>query len=141
MPSTELVIGFTGTQQGMTASQLEELTDYLARAKVYADIKHLRPVFRHGDCIGADDEAARTARWLGYYIIAHPSTIEKKRAYSNANETLKAKPPLERNRDIVDLSHYMVATPKEEQETLRSGTWATIRYARKCGKPPHIIPP
>ena len=38
---------------------------------------------------------------------------------------------LERNHDIVDETDMLIATPGEEQEVQRSGTWATIRYARK----------
>lgn len=41
------------------------------------------------------------------------------------------KPPLVRNHDIVDSTELLIACPKEQVEVLRSGTWATIRYARK----------
>lgn len=125
----------------MDASQCERLEAYLRQALAYAKAKGLRPVFRHGDCIGADDQAGRMAYWLGFFVITHPSTFEKKRAYSPAFEVRQPKPPLDRNRDIVDLSHYMVATPKEDAETVRSGTWATIRYTRKQQKYIEIIYP
>jgi hypothetical protein len=32
-----------------------------------------------------------------------------------------------------------VACPRTDQEQRRSGTWATVRYARKVGKPVLII--
>lgn len=140
----DLIIGFTGTQRGMTASQLEELTVYLRAAYNYSRDTGLRAVFLHGDCIGADDEAARTAKWIGFYVIAHPPSNPKKRALCPANDKVcTAKPYLERNHDIVDGAQYMVATPKgtEGESGLHSGTWATIRYAQLKNKPPFIIWP
>ena len=50
---------------------------------------------------------------------------------------LDPRPYLARNRDIVDASDLMLACPAEQQEVLRSGTWATIRYALKRDK--HLI--
>jgi len=35
----------------------------------------------------------------------------------------------------------MIATPGEVDEQLRSGTWSTVRFARKQGKPVHVILP
>jgi hypothetical protein len=51
------------------------------------------------------------------------------------------KPYLVRNHDMVDQSEFLIGTPGEEQEVLRSGTWATIRYARKLKRPILIILP
>jgi predicted Rossmann fold nucleotide-binding protein DprA/Smf involved in DNA uptake len=58
--------------------------------------------------------------------------------------TLVMHPPrsfLERNHDIVDASEVLVAIPKETEEVLRSGTWATIRYAHKLRRRVMIIYP
>ena len=46
---------------------------------------------------------------------------------------------LERNRDIVDACDILIACPRTLKEELRSGTWATVRYARKVGKPVAIL--
>ncbi len=46
---------------------------------------------------------------------------------------LESKPYLERNRDIVDASEVLIACPSTREEVMRSGTWATVRYARKKG--------
>lgn len=141
----DLTVGFTGTQEGMTARQCDLLEEYLRGALEYARASNLRPVFRHGDCIGSDDQAATMARWLGFHVVAHPCTIEAKRSYNpNSNVVLAPQPPLDRNKIIVRNSDWMVATPKEEfreQEPVRSGTWATIRYARKLEKHVTIIFP
>jgi hypothetical protein len=53
------------------------------------------------------------------------------------------KPPLERNRIMVDREDvgYIIGTPKEPHYTVRSGTWHTLNYARKRKKPYTMIPP
>jgi hypothetical protein len=43
--------------------------------------------------------------------------------------------------DIVVESELLIATPKEVKEQLRSGTWATVRRARKVGIPIILITP
>jgi hypothetical protein len=49
--------------------------------------------------------------------------------------------PLIRNRLIAARCDALLATPAEPDEVLRSGTWSTIRYARKEGKPITLILP
>jgi len=51
------------------------------------------------------------------------------------------RPPLVRNRDIVDATDMLIAAPATRKEVLRSGTWATIRYAKKMKKWIYIIYP
>jgi len=48
---------------------------------------------------------------------------------------------LERNRAIVDETDILLAAPLESEEQLRSGTWATVRYARKQHKTVLVIFP
>jgi hypothetical protein len=43
--------------------------------------------------------------------------------------------PTSRNHDIVDETELLIACPGELAEAVRSGTWATVRYARKLGRP------
>ncbi len=149
--SDTLTIGFTGTQQGMTYRQKEEVRMYLFRAAAWSGGRY-KCIFRHGDCIGADEQAARIARELGYYVIAHPPLNPKKRSLHlsagrwvlgcDANdEELEPKPYLDRNRDVVDHSNYMIACPKESDEQLRSGTWTTWRYSTVRGVHITLITP
>lgn len=96
--------------------------------------------FHHGDCKGADSEAHDIARVLGGRVVVHPPFDGRARARRAGNETREPKPYLSRNRDIVDETELLIATP-EGPEHLRSGTWSTIRYARSRGRVIHIVHP
>jgi hypothetical protein len=92
-----------------------------------------RVVFHHGDCVGADRQAHIMVRALygpSALIVVHPPIDSKKRAFSAGDIIRERKPYIERNHDIVDDSHYLLAAPllPEEQQP-RSGTWETWRYA------------
>lgn len=49
--------------------------------------------------------------------------------------------PLARNRTIVRRGDRLLAFPATEEEELRSGTWMTVRFARKLGRPVTIVTP
>lgn len=131
-----MIVGFTGTQVGMTKEQLT------AVEAILGDTYDVVTEFHHGHCIGADEEAAAIAQSLGIQIIAHPGDIVEKWAKFPlpGNIFLKPKPNLKRNHDIVDVCELLVATPKGPPQ-LRSGTWATIRYADKVGRKVIIVKP
>ena len=143
MISNPVHFGFTGTRQGLDSYQHHELLVFLQVFKRWHDTCHIvPPVFHHGDAIGADDQAASTAAWCGYYVVGHPCTIFNQRAYNMNNRVvLTPKSPLDRNHDIVDMADYIIACPATEKEEQRSGTWATIRYAKKMGKRITLITP
>ena len=61
--------------------------------------------------------------------------------YSDGNEILPEKEYIERNHDVVDTCDLLIAMPNTELEVVRSGTWATIRYARKLKKVIVILEP
>lgn len=128
-------IGFTGTQVGMTAKQKEMF------ALLICDFNG--EWFNHGDCVGADADAHLIVReFSDRNIRIHPPKISNKRAFmQHATEIMAPDEYLTRNRMIVDMSDVLVATPAQEEEQLRSGTWSTIRYAKKTGKPVVIIYP
>lgn len=132
------MIGFTGTQNGMTQKQVFEVIDYLSDAlKAHRDVEVI-----HGDCIGADFQFDQMAIELGIGRNICPSFISEKRNYSEKTGALVAcnpTHPLVRNEFIVAQASVMLATPKEDSEVLRSGTWATIRHARKTLAPDKLI--
>jgi hypothetical protein len=128
-----MIVGFTGTQKGMTENQRINLIEYM---RVYAK------EFHHGDCIGSDSEAHEEVKKLRIPIVIHPSIKENKRAFCKGYSYLKKrKSYVERNCDIVDSCEVLIACPKSEKEELRSGTWATVRYARRVGKMVVILNP
>lgn len=143
-------VGFTGTREGMTNAQAARFKELLAE---------LTPDELHqGCCIGADDEATvffasyATNRLLEGFepvrIVGYPSDIPSttsKNAVTWCDELKEPKPPLERDKDIVDAltesEDVLFATPKGMAEERRSGTWFTVRYARKHGKRIVVIYP
>ncbi len=119
-------VGFTGTQAGMTTPQLQSFQALLQLVK--------SAKLHHGDCIGADAQAHDTATNLEMPIVIHPPLEDRKRAFKWSDVVRPARAYLDRNHDIVDETDVLLATPKESLEVLRSGTWATVRYAYKQGK-------
>lgn len=128
-----VAFGFTGTQQTLPVAQAEAL------GGVLGGLEHDGYIWMHnGDCIGADAFAAKLWRELGGHIWLHPPGISTKRAFFLLNMSDRSenpKPYRERNQDIVDSGELLVACPKEMWEELRSGTWMTVRMARKKGLP------
>lgn len=118
-----MVLGFTGTQVGMTDAQKLEVTRIISILNPDMAI--------HGDCIGADAEFDTIVKGVGAFVVIRPSNILDKRAHCSAFKTYPAEDPLVRNHKIVDDSNIMIACPKTMTEELRSGTWATIRYTKK----------
>lgn len=110
-------IGFTGTRHGMSLHQIDEFTTLL--------MQHNPTEFRLGMCEGADMEAHAIVNQLipSCKIIPLPGVPG---TY------------LKRNREIVDNSDLLIAAPLQNThpETKHAGgTWYTIDYAHKQGKP------
>ena len=127
-------VGFTGTREGMTPEQkgsFQKLIKDLGVTELH-----------HGDCVGADSDAHDLS---SVYIECHihPCYFSHMRAYKETKPEFvyPIKPPLERNKDIVNFSDALIATPKESYQVLRSGTWSTIRYANAIGKQVYLIIP
>ena len=133
-------IGFTGTRQGMTDAQSNAFEELFV--KLFHQDLSVRE-FHHGDCIGSDEEADALVRVEpGVFLHVHPCNLFRQRAYTTGDFEYTEMPPLKRNREIVDATEVLIATPSDTKEIFRgSGTWATVRYARKQGRKIHIIFP
>lgn len=130
-------IGFTGTREGMSDFQKRTFETVMYAAVLQGDVV----VLHHGDCKGADAEAHDIALKLGCGIIIHPPVKRIMRAYcQGANEIMPPEDYLERDQCIVNSCIGMIAAPKSDKEELRSGTWYTIRYARKMNKRVILLP-
>jgi hypothetical protein len=111
----------------MTHQQIEAMDRVLLRVGL-GNIE----AFHHGDCVGADAEAHAIALERSLRIYLHPPDVDAKRAFCpEASFTFAPRPYLERNRAIVNACRVLIAAPSQSAEVLRSGTWATVRYARR----------
>lgn len=126
-------IGITGTHVGCTSEQHAALEAFIVSLQARR--------LDHGDCIGVDKEAAVIAKRAGMHVVCHPPTNEIRRAFAPSDEIRPAKPYLVRDRDIVDETSMLIGVPRLAQEELRSGTWATIRYAVKQNRTVYLINP
>jgi hypothetical protein len=125
-------IGFSGTQMGMSDEQKSLLTSLLRNLKEKSGFSTLI----HGDCIGSDSQAHKIAKDLGFKIEIFPPKVSSKRAFCGEGDDIihDKEDYLVRNRLIVDSSDFLIAATKSSKEELRSGTWSTVRYARKRKK-------
>lgn len=124
-------VGFTGTRRGMTLIQLESVASLLS---ALVTVSQQQTFLHHGGCHGADRDMHDIFGFPTRTII-YPSSHEqwewaqKQRAYL----VCPIMAPLDRNRLIVAAANVMIATPAQRNELSRgSGTWATIRYARRA---------
>lgn len=134
MPVMPTFIVWVSTQKGTTHRQRQQVTILLIRLN--ATEVHV------GDCIGADEEIAQLAWQEDCQVVGHPPDNPSKRAFLDYDEERPVAPYLVRNRHIVNETGALIATPAEQVgEELRSGTWATVRHARKMGKPIYVVRP
>lgn len=125
-------VGFTGTQEGMSQWQAQFVFD---------EMMMLAPLeAHHGCCVGADAEFHDMLGYSHAKVHGHPPLNTSKMARCHCDVMHPAKDYLVRNHDIVDACEWLIAAPKGPEEQ-RSGTWATVRYARKVGRPISIVWP
>lgn len=132
-------IGFTGNRQGLTEEQKIEIIKILDQ---YNNI-----IVSHGDCIGSDTdfhniciEYKKSNVGKNFEIHIYPPECDTLRAYNLGDVIYKTKPYLERNKDIVINSEILIGCPIDKHcEEIRSGTWSTIRFARKHNKQIHLL--
>ena len=134
-------IGVTGTR-GIVSSAQAKMMDNLVSSLGPGGVE-----VHHGDCIGVDLAFHKSAVTMkGWSIVIHPPLIPRYRAYCDLLHShnrmayiavLDAESYLERNHMIVDNSEVLFAYPKEDtvdpDKHMRSGTWATVRYALADG--------
>ena len=126
-------VGFTGSRRGMTPKQKKTVA-HLLQVDFPCNELH------HGDCIGADFDAATIAAGLGIWVVSHPPDKDRLRAFHSSDHVRVSKPYLVRNMDIVDETEVLIATTRSAPRR-RSGTWHTIRYARKQSKLVMVVGP
>jgi hypothetical protein len=126
-------VGITGSRNNLSKEQLDKFIKFL---------KDNNPAeIHHGDCIGADSMCHDIAESFNIKIVIHPPDNNTMRANKKSDNIMQVEKYLKRNHNIVDTTDILVAFPPTKEEILRSGTWATIRYAKKKNKQVFIIFP
>ncbi len=133
-------VGFTGTQyiDKITTGQMIKLIDQIKKFAPEVEEWH------HGGCKGADNIFHLYACFYmrennnDGKIFVHPaSNVDPIKVADIKPQkdiiVLDPVPALDRNQDIVDNVDILIALPSSSTEVKRSGTWATIRRARKKG--------
>ena len=122
-------IGFTGSREGMSQNQKEQFVLLMY---------HLKPTeFHHGDCEGADAQAHDIVREFFPHvkITVHPPISNYLRAFKKGDTMMPLDNYIPRDERIVDSTDYLIGAPKvTDHEERRSGSWYTIRYARRKNK-------
>jgi hypothetical protein len=137
-------IGITGSRRGLSKTQI---TEFIRSLSEYSNVE-----IHHGDCLGVD-EGIHTLlfkeKWENpkeIRIFIHPPTDTKQRSYCenkfSGNDIMvhcyATSEYLDRNQKIVESCDELWAFP-DGPEKLRSGTWSTVRYAKKRNKPVRIF--
>lgn len=130
-------IGFTGTRQinKVSRDRLHDLYNLLISYKIDYDLD-LEII--HGGAIGADE-------YFHNLCLLENLNITIRWSYPNKSlpgnyDEYPVESPLKRNKKIVDDCDVLIALPIDPNiEKLRSGTWSTIRYAKKLNKKIIII--
>ena len=117
-----MILGVTGSRQGGGFNRGQKFFQFIG------DVIELH----HGDCVGWDEECFFICNHLGIKTVAHPPDKDSLRAFTKSDVILPPKSYLDRNKDIVGAVDYLIAAPSGP-ETRRSGTWSTVRYAKKVG--------
>lgn len=124
-----MIVGVTASRRGMTLNQLDELCEGLIALGATE--------LHHGDCVGGDEQAHAIGRSLGLRIVGHPPDNPRLRAFCDCDELRPELPYMVRNRAIVTTCELLAGGP-DRPRSPRSGTWLTIGYAERIGRP-HVV--
>lgn len=119
-----MILGVTGSRKAPKPELVEKLRKFISENNVTQ--------LHHGDCVGWDEACHTVAVSMGVQVAIHPPNQSKFRAWCSGGVLLLEKPYLDRNKDIVNSVDYLIAAP-DGPERQRSGTWSTVRYAKKVG--------
>lgn len=148
-------LGFSGTRRGCTEVQRLAMRHAVLRLldEVPAAIGQFE-LASHGGCVGADAEfhrvvlpvaarvAVRPASDVAAHLVAFQDASPKTIVEAEVVRVYPSTPALVRNHVIVDNCDVLLACPQGlESSCQRSGTWATVRYARSKGKRRVIVYP
>ena len=146
---SQLIVAFTGTRQGLTPAQTRTLDLLVGEfatlgRTLYPQLAH-SVVGLHGMCQGGDATFDRICKQHRVWTEGYPGKGwrgDSPWRDQNVKPDLVHLPELYLDRDhiMVDRCQWLIAGPDQE-EYPRSGTWTTVRYARKQDRYRGIIMP
>ena len=136
-----MVIGFSGSKEGLDPYQLVLLKNYLT------NINNITKAL-HGGCVGADEQFHDICLELGIPLEVHfgyssKNKIKNHKYRANLNGPFTHKPFetfFARNRTIADRSDIVFTGPNSVLNK-RGGTWHTWKYSNNTLKQPTIMLP
>lgn len=140
-----MIIGFTGTRQGLTNQQLAWLVTTFETGRIDGTIAEVH----HGACVGADAAVHAQALDLEFPIHVWPPVNMKYVAVETLvpHRLVTVHPRmqyLDRDRQIVGAAYGLIALPKRDEQPERmlwGGTWYTVDFAERMNKPVIICYP
>lgn len=129
-----MIVGFTGTREGMTMAQMAIVARELQRLGTEE--------LQHGCCVGADEQAHQIARWYGWRIYGRPGPVtwwSMPIVPEEFTRLAQPRPFAERNREIAACG-VLVAAPKGH-DLVVGGTGMTVRLARGLGRRVVVVLP
>jgi hypothetical protein len=140
-----MIVGFAGTRFMVTEAQ------FTALLEVIFDLDAQQPItqFLNGFARGADRIATSLVlQFTRAMVVAYPGDAAQQDAADEQAQLAPGRvsihpvlPYLKRNKLIATRCAQLIAVPASAIEERRSGTWATVRYARAAGPPRTIILP
>lgn len=128
-------IGFTGTRNGMSEAQIRHVRNLILNYKGLEEL-------HHGDCVGADTDFHEIGRDItDAKVIIHPPVSNDLRAFNSGDFKHPPLTHFARNRNIVDSTDILIATPPANERLTRGGTWYTIDYSTKVRKKCYVCYP
>ena len=127
----QIKIGFTGNRYGLRPDQKTQIEDLLD--------KYDHITVSHGDCVGSDTDFHLLCISYKYRhpektvtVHIYPPDNPRLRGFNKGDVVMPEKPYLQRNMDIIKNCSLLIGCPVDKnKEEQRSGTWSTIRQARR----------
>jgi hypothetical protein len=145
-----MILGFTGTRRGLSKTQLSLLPRVIATlpdivlhgGEAHTDSEFDAWLFREMDLRYACRVEVYPARFHEADRRSWALWVQRQGGDPETPRLIHpGEKPLRRNAIIAERCDALLACPGEMIEQLRSGTWATIRYARVKRKPITILYP
>lgn len=127
-------MGFSGTRKGLTAQQAAAV-----RAELREQLQqqpNKEPQAHHGDAVGSDAEFHALCLEHQIRVVLHPPLTDRERAFCAGAADERPRADFSEQSDaIVNATEILIACPDGMKEKARgSGTWMTVRRARKAGR-------